>query len=133
MKLTGTIKQILDPITGVSKSGNNYAKQGFIIEVKEDGLMYPMSVYCEAFGDEKMAVLQSKTIGQEVSIYVSINSREWNGRWFTDISLNKFIDDAQKPQQSAGVVTQRQPQPQPQMPQPQPQPQQPQYDDGLPF
>lgn len=80
MEITGKIVQILPKVTGTGKSGNNWQKQEFIIE--QPGT-YPKKVMVALWGDKiDQFNLQN---GEEVTASVDVESREYNGRWYTDV------------------------------------------------
>ena len=80
MEIQGTIIQVLPLETGVSKSGNSWQKKNFVIET---GGQYPKKVCINLFGDnvEKFPL----QVGQSVTASIDIESREFNGRWYTDV------------------------------------------------
>lgn len=103
--------------SGVSQSGKQWTKQGAVIQTQE---RYPRTVYFTMFGDKiPEGGIQ---VGSVVEVAIEINSREYNGKWYTNVTGYRIQPVAPQPQ---GY---QQPQyPQQQMPQPQPQqPQQPQ-------
>lgn len=85
LEITATLKQVLPPITGQSKNGP-WSKQDFIIETPGD---YPKKVCCTMWGD-KANMLQSLSSGQEVKVFFDVESREYNGKWYTDVKAWKI-------------------------------------------
>lgn len=102
--------------SGVSQSGKQWMKQGAVIQTQE---RYPRTVYFTMFGDKiPEGGIQ---VGSVVEVAIEINSREYNGKWYTNVTGYRIQPVAPQPQ---GY---QQPQyPQQQMPQPQPQQMQPQ-------
>ena len=82
MELVGRIVQILPLRTGTSKAGNPWKVQEYILETL--GTQYPRKVCFELFGDnvDKFPM----QIGQDVTVSIDIESREFNGRWYTACS-----------------------------------------------
>ena len=81
MELQGTIIQVFDEENGISKNGNAWRLQPFLLET--DG-NYPKKAYIEVFGDEKIKNAHVR-IGAHVNVGFDVESREFNGRWFTSI------------------------------------------------
>lgn len=77
MDVTGKVIQHLDKVTGESSRGP-WQKQEFIIETPGD---YPKKVCLSLWGD-KVNILPA--IGNTVAVSVNLESREYNGRWYTE-------------------------------------------------
>lgn len=80
---------------GTSNNGNSWSKQDFICTT--DG-NYPRDVCFTAFND-KVDVIASLNIGESVDVHFDPESREYNGRWYTDLKFWKFerVGTSQKP------------------------------------
>ena len=79
MEITGKLIQILPEETGEGRNGP-WKKQNFIIETQEQ---YPKKVCIVVWGD-KINLSEYKE-GEMVTVSINIESREWNGKWFTDV------------------------------------------------
>jgi len=79
MELTGKIVQILEKQTGEGKNGT-WEKQEYIIETQGQ---YPKKVCFNIWG-AKIAQFNIQN-GDFVNIGVDLESREYNGRWYTDV------------------------------------------------
>ncbi|NLA15285.1 MAG: DUF3127 domain-containing protein [Bacteroidales bacterium] len=82
MELRGTILEKLPVFKGTSARGE-WVKQEFILETGESA--YPRKVCISVFGDDRVKELENYTPGQSVKVSVNIESREYNGRWYTDV------------------------------------------------
>lgn len=80
MEITGKIIVALPEQTGVSKAGNSWKKKEYVLETQET---YPKKVHFDLFGEK--ADKYPLTVGQTVRLSFDIESREYNGRWFTSI------------------------------------------------
>lgn len=80
MEITGKIIVALPEQSGVSKAGNTWKKKEYVLETQET---YPKKVHFDLFGDK--ADKYPLTVGQTVKLSFDIESREYNGRWFTSI------------------------------------------------
>ena len=80
MEVKGKIIQKLEPVSGTSKAGNAWSKQEYVLETHE---AYPKKVFFDFFGDR--ANQFQLEVGDEVNLSFDIESREYNGRWFTSI------------------------------------------------
>lgn len=85
MDISGKIFQMLPPQTGQGKNGA-WKKQEFILET---GDTYPKKV-CIAVWGEKIDMNQFKP-GQTVDVSFDVESREYNGRWYTDVKAWKVV------------------------------------------
>jgi hypothetical protein len=81
LEIEGRIIQIMPATNGVSKAGKEWSKQEFVIETKDQ---YPRKVMMSVMGD-KVAELKKYAVGTEVKASLNIESREYNGRWYTDV------------------------------------------------
>lgn len=95
MEIKGKIIHVLPLQQGVSKAGNEWKKQEYVLETLEQ---YPRKVCFDLFGDK--ADQYRAEIGDEVILSFDIESREYNGRWFTSIrgwKLEKATNDVVPP------------------------------------
>ena len=81
MEIKGTIIAALPEVSGVSKAGNAWKKKEYVLE-NTDG-QFPRKIAFTCFGDNADKI--NLQIGQVATIYFDIESREYNGRWYTDI------------------------------------------------
>lgn len=86
LSVKGKVEQILKPESGVSKAGKEWKKQEFVMETDEQ---FPRKVCFTLFGD-KVDLLNGLTSGQEVEVSFNLDSREFNGRWFTNVNAWKI-------------------------------------------
>lgn len=115
MNISGKVVQVLPIQTGTSKAGNPWQKQEVVLE---QGGKYPRKVCISLFGDNVAKIPQ---VGQVVMVSVDLESREFNGRWYTDVRAWNIVYP--QAQQVAQPAYQQPPayQPQPTYQQPQPQ------------
>lgn len=84
MDLSGKIINQLPEVGGNSKSGNAWRKQEFILET---GGQYPKKVCVSLWGD-KIDQFGLK-VGEQVTLGIDVESREYNGRWYTEVKAYK--------------------------------------------
>jgi Protein of unknown function (DUF3127). len=83
MDISGKILQLLPVQTGQGRNGT-WKKQEFILET---GDTYPKKVCIAVWGDKvDMSSLQP---GDMVDVSFDVESREFNGRWYTDVKAWK--------------------------------------------
>lgn len=82
MELEGRIVRKLNVQTGTSARGA-WAKQEFIFEYKEGN--YPSQVCMNVWGEDKVKELERYQVNDHVKISFNLSSREYNGRWYTDV------------------------------------------------
>ena len=80
MEIKGRIIQKLDLQSGTSKNGNPWTKQEYVLETIEN---FPKKVHFDFFGDR--ANQFPLEVGDTINLSFDIESREWNGKWFTSI------------------------------------------------
>ena len=85
MEITGRIIQKLGLQEGTSAKGA-WKKQDFILETSEK---FPKKV-CVSAWTEKVDDLSRYNINDEVKLSVNLESREYNGRWYTDVRFWKI-------------------------------------------
>jgi len=81
-KTTGKVLQILPEIKGTSARGD-WKKQDFIIETAEE--QFPKKICFTLFND-KNGTFEKIKPGMEVEVTFSIESREYNDKWFSNIN-----------------------------------------------
>ena len=81
MEFTGKIIAVLPERKGVSRNGNEWCAQEYVIESHEQ---YPKKMCFEVFGQEKISSFNIQ-IGEEYKVSFDINARQWNDRWINSI------------------------------------------------
>lgn len=108
MEIVGKVVQLGTLIEGNSPRGP-WKKQELIIETVEQ---YPKKI-CLICWNERVNDANSFFVGQTIKAQISIESREFNGKWYTDVRAFRF-DLEQPAQQPAAQPMNQMP---PQMPQ----------------
>ncbi|HOP05059.1 MAG TPA: DUF3127 domain-containing protein [Tenuifilaceae bacterium] len=85
MEITGKLQSKLPQQSGQGKNGA-WVKQEFILETQEQ---YPRKVCISLWGD-KVRDLEPIQPGETLKVSINIESREFNGRWYTDVRAWKL-------------------------------------------
>lgn len=81
MEISGKIIQVLPLLSGTAKStGNPWKKQEYVLETHDN---FPRKVKFDFFGER--VEQYPLAIGDEVTVSFDLESREFNGRWYTDV------------------------------------------------
>lgn len=80
METNGTVIAVLPLESGTSKAGKEWQKRNFVIETPGQ---YPRKVCLQLFGDK---VGLCPAVGEVVKVDFEPESREWNGKWFTQLN-----------------------------------------------
>lgn len=80
MEITGKIIVALPEMSGTSKAGNAWKKREYVLETLEN---FPRKVHFDFFGER--ADQYPLNVGDIIKLSFDIESREYNGRWFTSI------------------------------------------------
>ncbi len=85
MEIIGKIIRLGEVVNGTAKSGNAWKKRDVVIETLEQ---YSNTV-CLAVWSENVEnpLLQ---IGATLKFSITIQSREYNGKWYTDVKANRI-------------------------------------------
>lgn len=100
--INGKITNALPPRRGTSKAGNEWVSQDFVIETDN-----AEKICFNMFGEDKIKE-SGLRVGATASVTCKIESKEWNGKWFTSVSCVSCIV------QGAAQQAPQQPKPQPQ-------------------
>lgn len=87
MNIKGKLIQLLDLQTGIGKNGQ-WKKQDIILEIEGT---YPKKICMSIWGDkinEKELV-----IGNQLVIDFDLESREYNGKWYTDVRVSRIVSE----------------------------------------
>jgi hypothetical protein len=95
LKVTGTIKKILEVQKGTSKAGKEWEKIDFVLDT---GAEYNSEICFTIFGSEKVEnFVKYNKEGQDVDVSFNVSSREYDGKWFHNIGAWKvFKADTQE-------------------------------------
>ncbi|MBX2845041.1 MAG: DUF3127 domain-containing protein [Saprospiraceae bacterium] len=95
MEIQGKIIQILPEQTGEGRNGT-WRKNRFVIETSGQ---YPKKVCIDVWGDkfDQMSLAEE----QFVTASIDVESREWQGKWFTDVKAWKVEQGGGSPQPQA--------------------------------
>lgn len=115
MEIIGRLIEILPEQSGTSARGQ-WVRGGFVIETEDN---YPKKVAFTSFGEDKIAMIKGLQMNTSVIVNFSPESREFQGRWYTDLRCISVRPN------SAAQTYQAPVQPQQQFSQPAPAPAQP--------
>ncbi len=115
LKITGSVTDILPEQSGEGRNGP-WRKQEFILETEGN---YPKQICVAQWGEniDKFSL----SAGDRITAHIDIQSREFNGRWYTDVKAWKVERDGARPG------------PPPRAGEPIPEPSLDDLDDSLPF
>ena len=82
LELEGRIVRKMSVQTGTSARGA-WSKQEFVFEYQEGN--FPTQVCMNVWGEDKVRDLEKFQIGDKVKVSFNLSSREYNGRWYSDI------------------------------------------------
>lgn len=82
MDITGKIIAVCPQQGGTSKAGKEWKSQTFVLETEEQ---YPRKVAFELFGNKLDEFGGACQMGAKVNVSFDIESREFNGRWYTSV------------------------------------------------
>jgi len=88
MELKAKVITLLPIVTGQGKNGE-WKKQEFVVEIPAE--QYPKKVCLSLWGDK----IPCPQIGETVTIQFDVESREYNGRWFTECKAWKIEVNSQ--------------------------------------
>lgn len=93
--INGKITNALPPRRGTSKAGNEWVSQDFVIEIENEE-----KICFNVFGEDKIKE-SGLRVGAIASVTCKVESKEWNGKWFTSVScVNCIVQGATQPQPS---------------------------------
>ena len=98
MEIKGRITHVLESQTGEGKKGT-WTKQGFVlVEIEGD---YPKSIAFDAFNKD-FTIKE----GDIVTVSINIESREYQGKWYTNINawkVDTLVPANDTPQQESNT------------------------------
>lgn len=93
MEIKGKIIQALPPQSGTAKAtGNPWKKREYVLETPDT---YPRKVCFSLFGER--VDQYPMNVGDDVTVSFDLESREYNGRWYTDVRAWKVEKGASQP------------------------------------
>jgi hypothetical protein len=83
LEITGKVFKVLAEQAGTSAAGKAWVKQEFVVETEEQ---YPKKICVTAMGEKIVPVVKTLVPGQQVTVHINIESREYQDRWFSNIN-----------------------------------------------
>ncbi len=102
LEFEGNLIKVLNEVTGQGKNGA-WVKQDFVLETEDQ---YPKKACFTAWGD-KSADLKTFSLGDKLRVTFSVESREYNERWYTDLRAYRIDLASDAPSASAPVASSR--------------------------
>ena len=87
MEFQAKVIQFIGETSGTSKAGNPWKKKEWVVETFGQ---YPKKVKIQCFGERSDSI--NLVPGQDYNLYVDLESREYQGRWYTDVSVYRVED-----------------------------------------
>ncbi len=81
--ISGKVIQLLPEQSGEGKNGT-WRKREFVLETQDN---FPKKICMNQWGDE--IDRSNLKVGEVIKASIDINSREYNGRWYTDVKAWK--------------------------------------------
>jgi hypothetical protein len=80
LEIRGRVIKVMDMQSGVSRNGA-WSKREFVIETEEQ---YPKKVCLSVWGDRADNFDMQFPVGSAVVVAITLESREYNSKWYTD-------------------------------------------------
>ena len=97
VKERGTIAVMSEVQSGISLSGNTWARQTIVIDVVGYNGNY-RKVALTATGN-LVSDIARMAVGDKVEVTYQVTAREWNGKWYNNVDLYKIESTEEKAQQ----------------------------------
>ena len=97
VKDRGTIAVMSEVQSGISQSGNTWARQTIVIDVVGYNGNY-RKVALTATGN-LVSDIARMAVGDKVEVTYQVTAREWNGKWYNNVDLYKIEPTEEKAQQ----------------------------------
>lgn len=98
MEIQGRLIQICEPVTGEGRNGQ-WKRQDFVIETQTQ---YPRKACFSVVGDK--VDTSNLQLQSDITVSINLESREYNGRWFTDVRAWRITPGAIQQSTSVDVV-----------------------------
>jgi hypothetical protein len=96
LQINGRVIEVLDEQSGEGRNGP-WRKREFILETEGS---YPKKICIVQWGDE---IDQTNVVeGEQITAHIDIQSREYNGRWYTDVKAWRIQREAAAASGAAG-------------------------------
>lgn len=103
MEVSGKIIEITPIQEGTSRVGNPWRKRMYVIETQDN---YPKKIAFTVFGSDRVNQYDNMyRAGDLVRVSFDLESREYNGRWYTDASAWRIDRGGEQPQQPSQPST----------------------------
>lgn len=86
-QVTGKVITVLPKTEGVSQAGKPWVKIDFVINTEEQ---YPKTMSFTGFNDKADAIIGLNP-GDSVTVDFIVESKEYNGKWYTNLSAWKIV------------------------------------------
>lgn len=90
MEILVRVVQVQTPQSGTSNAGKSWMKQLFVVETEGQ---YPKKIAMTLWGEEKINKYDLE-IGLLATFKFNVESREYNGKWYTDVQVYDITWDA---------------------------------------
>lgn len=91
LQLTGKIVRIFPIESGEAKSGKAWQKQNFVIEYQDGN--YQRKALITGKSEPILFTIGQLKPGDTVTCNITVEAREWNDRFFTDVTAWKISKD----------------------------------------
>lgn len=88
MELQVKVTQVLEKQTINKKDGGTMEKAAFVGETFGQ---YPKKVKFDVMGEKLEQIMMNARVGASVTVSFDVESREWQGRWYTDLKAWKIV------------------------------------------
>lgn len=86
MELIAKLVKKLPQEVGQGKNGQ-WIKGAFVVETEEE---FPKKVHFNVWGENMVKALDSIKEDDQIKVYFSVESREYNERWYTDLKAYRI-------------------------------------------
>ncbi len=101
LEVEGRLVRKLPVVSGKSARGQ-WEKQEFLLEIQEG--KFPSTVIFSVWGEDKVRELGAFSEGDTLKVSFNISSREYNGRWYTDLRAWRVENAAGAPAAAGAPV-----------------------------
>jgi hypothetical protein len=96
LEITATLVQVMKEVSGQSQKGP-WVKQEFVVETTTE--KFPKKICFTAWG-EKTSALKDLKPGTPIRVFFNLESREYQGRWYTEAKAWQIGPASQTPEQA---------------------------------